>query len=124
MRMAFLYVAEIIEGVVLHGVEKYQVCGSERRRQCRQNLREISVVGTKAVADVNQVGSSERQAFLIAPPSASFGGELVSDGLANDVRIGRNRLDAINVVVARQTCGLVGGIDCRCCGVGSGSPDR
>src|ERR1700730_11284140 len=116
--VTFLHVLEVGEGVVLDGVEKGDAGGGKGRVQSRGDLGEVGQVREVAVAVVDEVSTGDREALLVALVGLAGCNELVGDGLAYDVGVGRVGLDAVGIVVARSPVGLVGWVN----GGGGGAP--
>src|SRR6266852_7843629 len=114
----FLNALKVGKGIVLDGVEV-----NERLSFVGQRGQDFRVAGEEAVAVVDAIGAGGGQAFLIAFPAFAPGDQLVGDGLAGNVGIGRDRLDAINVDVSRRARSFVGEIDGGSGGVGSSAVD-
>src|SRR5207302_6913756 len=96
--LAFLHAAEVYKWVVLGRVE----LGQSLEFGGRHGM-DVRIIGEEAVAVVNVICAGGREAFLIALPTAAFGGELVGYGFTENIVRGGNGLNPIDTDQARST---------------------
>ena len=82
------------------------ISGGRQQGEVRADRDAFGVVATddvESVADIDTVGADDRQPFLVALPAFTRLDQLVSDGLADNVRILRDPYRAVEIGQRRRT---------------------